>query len=70
LHISTGWPRPSTGRVPRHGEATWLRQTHEPGGDLVELSTRFLMPVPLPRGDHADLVTDALATRLPLYPQH
>ena len=69
LHISARPPEAQDRAVPGHWEDDLVFGKHmSPIATLVERSTRFLLLVPLPQGNHSEAVADALAgaiTRLP-----
>ena len=55
--------------MPGHWEADLLfGKRMSPVATLVQLSTRFVMLVALPRGHKADLVADALAAKITTLP--
>ncbi len=72
LHISERPPEAEDTAVPGHWEGDLVfGKAMSPVATLVERSTRFLMLVALPRGDHqADAVADALAAAITRLPAH
>nr|WP_231121433.1 IS30 family transposase [Motilibacter peucedani] len=72
LHISQRPAEAADRAVPGHWEGDLVfGRAMSPVATLVERSTRYLMLVALPRGDHqADAVADALAAAITTLPQH
>jgi IS30 family transposase len=71
LHISKRPPEADDRAVPGHWEGDLVFGQHmSPVATLVERSTRFLIPVALPGGNHqADAVADALAAAITTLPR-
>jgi IS30 family transposase len=71
LHISERPPEADERAVPGHWEGDLVFGKHmSPVATLVERSTRFLILVALPGGNHqADAVTDALAAAITTLPR-